>query len=79
LRYFLHFSDILVASQRGHEIILYWGQNTARRPEKSLDFFCKRGHYDVIVLNYVTEFFGSPKSKSSKKNIALLPRTDLSQ
>ena len=54
----LLFIDITQAvSYDGHQIVLYWGQNSARKLEKPLKHFCTTGHYDVIVLNFVTHFF----------------------
>ena len=46
------------------EVVLFWGQNTARLPEKNLDFFCNLQKYNTIVVSYATEFFASTTSKS---------------
>ena len=48
---------------KNHEVVLFWGQNTARLPEKSLDYFCGLGKYNTIVISYITEFFASKTSK----------------
>lgn len=52
-----HSISFYVATSDKRQIVLYWGQNTARLPEKNLHHFCTTGDYDVIVIQHITKFF----------------------
>ncbi|XP_066930115.1 uncharacterized protein [Clytia hemisphaerica] len=54
-----------------HEVVLFWGQNTARLPEKDLSYFCETGKYDTIVISYITEFFANQITRYPGMNLAV--------